>query len=723
VVGGGGGGVLAKSLRRTRSGLKLFGGGLTGTRSREATVDSFETGGEAVYGGGGGVWGTGANSSTLDLASTSPTPTSAVFPTGASSSSNTSQQLYHPHASSSSALSPYQQPHNPLSGRIGGWFSSMIPRATAGGSTSYSASSSSTHLPLDPEQSQLPSSAHSSPDKSRRAPASSSSPGGYRLSPKKGSTSSAVASSPSGGRLGVFDRVLDRAAQYFFDSDSRADECEDEIWVLGVCHPGFTPVVAIRESSGEEVEDEEGEGGAAGEGGKAKKRKSLPSLGRKSRSPVKQRKGGPPPRPPVPALPSSVGGVVDPFVVPSTPSTASSFPSSVVEPSAGSLPFTSSPSPSDVHPSHPPSFASLDSLPPTIHGWPSSFYHDFYSRIALTYRTGFPAIPCSPSSSQAGHGGVGGVLSSLGASMGRGGRTGISDVKEVGGEGLSSDTGWGCMLRTGQSLLANALMVVHLGRGSFPSSFRPFLPRPNLSFPHYADWRRPLPLSAFASASSSSTHLPLPFPSSVADPATYSRLLSLFLDTPLSPSLSPFSVHAFALEGKKLGKHPGEWFGPSTAAGAIKVLVNAYEPAGLRVVSCVDGTVYESEVKAESEGWKKPVLVLVNVRLGIDGVNPIYHEAIKVRFLFDPPPTTEADSSSTFRAFSVSLKPSASLAVAPLHPTTSSARKQAASSTSTLTTHALPSSPLSLHLTSKKPPPPFHSRHLPFGRRHLEKSG
>ena len=84
-----------------------------------------------------------------------------------------------------------------------------------------------------------------------------------------------------------------------------------------------------------------------------------------------------------------------------------------------------------------------------------------------------------------------------------------------------------------------------------------------------------------------------------------------------------------------MGKSVGEWFGPSTAAGAIKKLVNDFEPAGMQVVSCIDGTVYENEVIAagtREKKWDTKVLVLINLRLGIDGVNPIYHEAIKVSF-------------------------------------------------------------------------------------------
>ena len=157
------------------------------------------------------------------------------------------------------------------------------------------------------------------------------------------------------------------------------------------------------------------------------------------------------------------------------------------------------------------------------------------------------------------------------------------------------------------------------------------------------DWRKP------------------PYPVQTPDYATYIQLITWFLDSP--SSLCPFSVHRMALAGKDLGKEVGQWFGPSTAAGAIKYvivssttstslmdacqtrnLVHAFPKAGLGVSVATDSVVYQSDVYAAShdpvgspkrhpgKSWgNRGVLVLIGTRLGIDGVNPVYYEAIKAR--------------------------------------------------------------------------------------------
>lgn len=85
-------------------------------------------------------------------------------------------------------------------------------------------------------------------------------------------------------------------------------------------------------------------------------------------------------------------------------------------------------------------------------GWPISFLDDFEARVWLTYRSNFPAIPKSQDPKAA-------SAMSL--------KVRLSQLVDQGG--FTSDAGWGCMIRSGQSLLANALVMLELGRGSYPA--------------------------------------------------------------------------------------------------------------------------------------------------------------------------------------------------------------------------------------------------------------
>ncbi|RKP22284.1 peptidase C54, partial [Syncephalis pseudoplumigaleata] len=90
-----------------------------------------------------------------------------------------------------------------------------------------------------------------------------------------------------------------------------------------------------------------------------------------------------------------------------------------------------------------------------------------------------------------------------------------SEFERIGETHYTSDAGWGCMLRTGQSLFAQALLFHHIGRGRL------------------------------AWTGTRST-----------------RIISWFYDHPEAP----FSLHRIALLGEQHGKRVGEWFGPFTVA-------------------------------------------------------------------------------------------------------------------------------------------------------------
>lgn len=83
-------------------------------------------------------------------------------------------------------------------------------------------------------------------------------------------------------------------------------------------------------------------------------------------------------------------------------------------------------------------------------GWPKPFLDDFESRIWMTYRSNFPPIARSEDATAA-------QAMTLSVRL----RSQLTEHHQ----GFTSDTGWGCMIRSGQSLLANALAISRLGRG------------------------------------------------------------------------------------------------------------------------------------------------------------------------------------------------------------------------------------------------------------------
>jgi cysteine protease ATG4 len=146
---------------------------------------------------------------------------------------------------------------------------------------------------------------------------------------------------------------------------------------------------------------------------------------------------------------------------------------------------------------------------PSDGGWPTPFLDDFESKIWMTYRSNFPPIPRSQDPA---------ASSAMTLSVR------LRNLAER--EGFSSDTGWGCMIRSGQSLLANALIMLQMGR----------------------DWRR------------QKSHV-----------TEESKVVSLFADSPEAP----FSIHRFVQHGASAcGKHPGQWFGPSATASCIKFVIS-----------------------------------------------------------------------------------------------------------------------------------------------------
>jgi cysteine protease ATG4 len=163
-----------------------------------------------------------------------------------------------------------------------------------------------------------------------------------------------------------------------------------------------------------------------------------------------------------------------------------------------------------------------------VGNWPQGFLDDFESKFWMTYRFEFEPIARSSDPK---------ARSSLSLSM--------RIKSQLGGDqtGFSSDSGWGCMIRSGQSLLANSIAILRLGRGIYTPS-APLSPAGKELYVNIGiDWRR----------------------GSLKKEER--ELIRSFSDDPKAP----YSIHNFVKHGAEAcGKYPGEWFGPSATARCIR---------------------------------------------------------------------------------------------------------------------------------------------------------
>ncbi|XP_013118471.1 cysteine protease ATG4D isoform X2 [Stomoxys calcitrans] len=208
------------------------------------------------------------------------------------------------------------------------------------------------------------------------------------------------------------------------------------------------------------------------------------------------------------------------------------------------------------------------------------FKRDFYSRIWMTYRREFPTMN---------------------------------------GSNYTSDCGWGCMLRSGQMLLAQALICHFLGRS----------------------WRYD-PESQLHSTLEDNMH---------------KKIIKWFGDS--SSKSSPFSIHTLVKLGEEMGKKPGDWYGPASVSYLLRqALKNAAQENAdfdnLVIYVAKDCTIYMGDIEAEcsipeptpkshvpwrktqtpksnevKSNWKS-LIVLIPLRLGTEKLNPVYAHCLKL---------------------------------------------------------------------------------------------
>lgn len=232
--------------------------------------------------------------------------------------------------------------------------------------------------------------------------------------------------------------------------------------------------------------------------------------------------------------------------------------------------------------------------------WPSEFLDDFESRIWMTYRSSFPAIKKSNDRK---------ASSAMSLS--------VRLRSQLDQGGFTADTGWGCMIRSGQSVLANTLVMLRLGRGQGINGM--------LGSKMLTDMQTggdiPGPTRRKESCRSSPT-----------TPKPHFQYKD-------SSNMAPLLAVSIQVNGSALQPPPdasSKWMLPAFLfihLTAYRALSDRYAETGLKVYVNGDGAdVYEDTFMKLAKGGDDsftPTLILLGIRLGIDRVTPVYWESLK----------------------------------------------------------------------------------------------
>ncbi|CAF1236077.1 unnamed protein product [Adineta ricciae] len=178
-----------------------------------------------------------------------------------------------------------------------------------------------------------------------------------------------------------------------------------------------------------------------------------------------------------------------------------------------------------------------------------------------------------------------------------------SGFAPIGGpSGPTKDTGWGCMMRCGQMMLAEAYLRFFIPAG------------------RYFRWRQ------------NSTD------------STYSEILNMFTDR----RHSTYSIHQIVLMGNSEGKSIGQWFGPNTIAQVLRRIASNEFDKQVYVHVAMDNTLILDEIRKlcqinsqrpnltkksnDSQTTWKPLVIIIPLRLGLNDVNTEYIEQLKFCF-------------------------------------------------------------------------------------------